>query len=442
MIDQVFRGPLKFDANLKLVPDMAVEVPTRDNKGVSEDGLTYTIRLKPGLKWSDGTPITSKDLAYALRRGADPRTAGTYASFVREIRGGAEVAAMKPDDGRLDAALAAMAIETPDAQTTRVTLAKPNAVFVNYLGLWIAYPLREDVIKAKGDRWIEPGNLVSSGPFVLKEWAHKDHITLARNDQYAGDRPILTSVRFAMIEDANQAYNAYRAGELDQVTVPSALLSTVKADPALGKEFVAVNKLTTFRAALVNDKPPFDKKAVRQAFAYAVDRKTLIDVALKGSGSPASSFIPPSMPGHDPAAEPNFNAAKAKQLLADAGFPDGKGLPKVAMTFASVGNNPAVATLLKEQWKQVLGVDVDLDPVDSKTLQDRFKAGQVQMTFVGWGADYPDPENFLAPNMKTGTSNNRSKYSNPAVDALLDRAQLETNREKSVDLYRQAQKLV
>ncbi|MEI7924763.1 MAG: peptide ABC transporter substrate-binding protein, partial [Chloroflexota bacterium] len=442
VIDQLFRGPLKFDANLKLVPDMAVEVPTRDNKGVSEDGLIYTIRLKPGLKWSDGTPITSKDLAYALRRGADPRTAGTYASFVREIRGGAEVAAMKPDDGRLDAALAAMAIETPDAQTTRVTLAKPNAVFVNYLGLWIAYPLREDVIKAKGDRWIEPGNLVSSGPFVLKEWAHKDHITLARNDQYAGERPTLTSVRFAMIEDANQAYNAYRAGELDQVAVPSALLSTVKADPALGKEFVAVNKLTTFRAALVNDKPPFDKKAVRQAFAYAVDRKTLIDVALKGSGSPASSFIPPSMPGHDPAAEPNFNAAKAKQLLADAGFPDGKGLPKVAMTFASVGNNPAVATLLKEQWKQVLGVDVDLDPVDSKTLQDRFKAGQVQMTFVGWGADYPDPENFLAPNMKTGTSNNRSKYSNPAVDALLERAQLETNREKSVDLYKQAQKLV
>ncbi len=160
VIDQVFRGPLKFDANLKLVPDMAVEVPTRDNKGVSEDGLTYTIRLKPGLKWSDGTPITSKDLAYALRRGADPRTAGTYASFVREIRGGAEVAAMKPDDGRLDAALAAMAIETPDAQTTRVTLAKPNAVFVNYLGLWIAYPLREDVIKAKGDRWIEPGTPV------------------------------------------------------------------------------------------------------------------------------------------------------------------------------------------------------------------------------------------------------------------------------------------
>ena len=129
-------------------------------------------------------------------------------------------------------------------------------------------------------------------------------------------------------------------------------------------------------------------------------------------------------------------------MLADAGFPDGKGLPRVAMTFASVGNNPAVATLLKEQWKQVLGVDIDLDPVDSKTLQDRFRAGQVQLTFVGWGADYPDPENFLAPNMRTGSSNNRSKYSNPAVDALLDRAQLETNRPKSVELYQQAQRLV
>lgn len=442
IIDQLFRGPLKFDANLKLVPDMATEVPTRDNKGVSDDGLTYTVRLKPGLKWSDGTPITSKDFAYALRRGADPRTAGTYASFMREIKGGAEVGAMKPDDPRLEAAIAAMAIETPDAQTTRITLAKPNAVFVNYLGLWVAYPLRQDVITSKGEKWIEAGNLVSSGPFVLKEWAHKDHITLARNEQYSGDKPTLTSIRFAMIEDANQAYNAYRAGELDQVTVPSALLPSAKADPALSKELVSVNKLATFRVALVNDKPPFDKKGVRQAFAYAVDRKTLIEVALKGAGSPASSFIPSAMPGHDAASEPNFNVAKAKQLLADAGFPDGKGLPKVVMTFASVGNNPAVVTLLKEQWKQALGVDVDLDPVDSKTLQDRFRAGQVQMTLVGWGADYPDPESFLGPNMKTGSSNNRSKYSNPAVDALLDRAQLETNREKSVDLYKQAQKLV
>jgi len=442
IIDSLFRGPLTFDADLKLVPDMAVEVPTRENNGISADGLTYTVRLKPGLKWSDGAPITSKDLAFALRRAADPRTAGSYASFFREIKGGAEAGAMKPDDPRLDAAVAAMAIETPDDQTARITLAKPNAVFVNYLGLWVAYPLRQDVIAAKGDKWIEPGNLVSSGPFLLKEWAHKDHITLVRNEQYHGDKPTLTSVRFAMIEDANQAYNAYRAGELDQVAVPAALLPTVRADAALSKELISVNKLTTFRLSLVNDKAPFNVKDVRRAFAYAIDRKTLIDVALKGAGTPATSFIPPAMPGHDASIEPNFNAAKAKQLLADAGFAEGKGLPKVAMTFASVGNNPAVATLLKEQWKQVLGVDVDLDPVDSKTLQDRFRAGDVQLTFVGWGADFPDPDNFLRPNMRSGSTNNRSKYSNPQVDALLDRAQVETDRTKAVDLYRQAQRLI
>ncbi|MEI6136265.1 MAG: peptide ABC transporter substrate-binding protein [Chloroflexota bacterium] len=442
IIDQLFRGPFKFDANLKLVPDMATEVPTRENHGVSEDGLTYTVHLRTGLTWSDGKALTSKDLAYALRRSADPRSAGTYASFMREIKGGAEVGAMKPGDAGLDAAVAAMAIETPDEQTVRITLVKPNAVFINYLVLWIAYPLRQDVIAAKGEKWIEPGNLVSSGPFVLKEWAHKDHLTLARNDQYVGDKPTLTSIRFAMIEDANQAYNAYRTGDLDEVTVPAALLPTVKADAALSKEFIAIDKLTTFRASMVNDKPPFDNRNVRRAFAYAIDRKTLIEVALKGSGAPATSFIPPAMPGHDPTVEPNYNPAKAKQLLAEAGFPDGKNLPKVTMTFANTGNNPAVATLLKEQWKQALGVDVDLDPVDSKTIQDRFKAGQVQLTFVGWGADYPDPENFLVPNMKTGQSNNRSKYSNPEVDALLARAQLETDRPLSVGLYKQAQQII
>jgi oligopeptide transport system substrate-binding protein len=245
-----------------------------------------------------------------------------------------------------------------------------------------------------------------------------------------------------MIEDANQAFNAYKAGELDQVSIPSALVPSTKADPQLNKELITIDRLSTFRVSLVNTKAPLDNKKVRQALAYAIDRKALVDVALKGVGKPATSFIPPGLAGYDEKAEPGFNAQKAKQLLAEAGFPDGKGLPKIVFTYTNAANNPPLATNMKEQWKNNLNVDVELEPVDSKTFSTRFKAGDVQFAFVGWGADYPDAENFLVNNFRTGTGNNKSFYSNKEFDALLAKAQVETDRTKAAEIYKQAQKLM
>ncbi len=212
VIEQLFRGPFKFDDKLKLVPDMAVEVPSKTNGGISADGLTYSFKLKPGLKWSDGKPITAADVAFAVRRSTDPRSAGDYADFYRELAGGDKLAKMKPDDPALDAAVRDLGVAATDEQTVRMTLAKPNAVFINYLGMWMTYPLREDVIQAKGERWTDPSNLISSGPFVLKDWVHQDHITLVPNPNYFGAQVTLQSVTLSMITDANQAYTAYQAG--------------------------------------------------------------------------------------------------------------------------------------------------------------------------------------------------------------------------------------
>lgn len=444
VIEQLFRGPFAYDKELKLAPDMAVAVPTKENGGISADGLTYTFKLKPNLKWSDGKPLTSKDVAFAIRRSADPRTAGDYADFMREIKGGAALAKLdaKSPAADIDNAVKAMGIETPDDSTVKLTLAAPNGVFINYLGLWIAYPLREDVIAAKGDNWIEAGNLVSSGPFTLKEWKHKDSITLERNENFYGTKPTLKTISMKMIEDAAQAFNAYKAGDLDQTGIPTAEVQSTKNDPKYKGEIVTMERLATFRAALVNSKPPFNNVDVRNAFAYAIDRKTMVDVALKGVGKPAGSFIPPGIDGYDQNLTPNYDVAKAKSLLAKAGYANGAGIPKITFTYSNVGNNPPIATFLKEQWKQNLNVDVELDPVDSKTFQAKFKAGETQIAFVGWAADYPDPENFLVPNLKSGAGNNKSGYANPAFDDLLARAQTETDRKKALPMYVDAQKLM
>ncbi len=229
---------------------------------------------------------------------------------------------------------------------------------------------------------------------------------------------------------------------MDEVTVPAALVQTVKADPNLSKQVVTIDRLSTSRLSLLNDKAPFDNKKVRQAFAYAIDRKALVDVALKGVGKPATSFIPPGIGGYDPTLEPNFNAAKAKQLLAEAGFDEGKGLPSLNFTFVNGGANPAIATFLKEQWKAVLNVDVTLDPVDPKSFQEKFKAGQTAFAIAGFGADFPDAQSFLDTNLRTGAGNNKSKYSNKDFDALLVKGAAETDRDKAVDSYKQAQKIM
>lgn len=445
VINQLWRGLFTFDKNLNLVPDLAAQMPTKENGGISADGTKYTFKIKPGQVYSDGQPVTSKNFAFALRRAVTPGESGDYASFFEEIKGADKVAALKPGDPGIKAAQDAMSVQTPDDTTLVVEIAKPNRVFLQYMALWPSYPLREDLITKNGAKWIEAGNLIGNGPFTLKEWQHKDHITLVRNDKYSGqDKPKLETITLRMIEDANQAYNAYQAGELDQVAVPSALTKTVEADANLKKENVRSPRLVTFAAQMNNTKPPFDNKKVRQAFATAIDRQALVTAVFQGVNKPALSWIPPGMPGYDAqlGQQFKFDAGKAKQMLADAGFPNGQGLPKITFLYTNAGNNPPMAEFLKEQFSKNLGVDISLDPVDSKTAQARFKANDFQLAFFGWGADYPDPENFLVPNFKTKAGNNKTGYSNTQFDDLLNKAQVETDNKKALDLYAQAQKIL
>jgi oligopeptide transport system substrate-binding protein len=450
VIDALFRGPFRFDSNLDLVPDLAAELPTKANGGISPDGTVYTIRFRDRLEWSDGRPLTGEDFAYALRRALDPRTGADYRSYLSEIRGAAvldELAGklaegdIEPSDPAFDAAIAGLGIVVKDARTAEITLSQPSPLFLKDLGLWIAYPVRRDIIEAHGDRWTDPEHIVSSGPFVLKRWQRGDHVLLEPNLRYDSGRARI-AVRLEMIGDPAQALNAYRAGELDQVSIPAPLVPTVKGDATLAGELVSVDRLATVRVTLANTRAPFNNGKLRQALAWAVDRKALVEVALRGAGKGATSFIPPGIAGHDPNATPGFDAARARTLLAEAGYPQGRGLPPVRLTYANAGDNPAIATYLKEQWNTVLGVDITLEPVEPAAFGGIIRSGQWQMIFLTWGADYPDPDSFLTPNYRTGGPANLAGYSNPAFDALVDRAGEETDRDAATALYREAQAIM
>ena len=444
---QLFRGLFTFDPNLNLIPDLAAEMPTQQNGGISSDGLTYTFKLKPNQSWSDGQPVTSKNFAYSLQRELTPGTGGDYASYYLDIKGAAAFNGLKPDDPGLKTAMSALGIETPDDATLKVTLEKPDSVFLQHMGLWSAMPLREDVITKFGDKWTDPGNLIGNGPFLLKEWAHNDHITLVRNDKYSGaDKPYLDTITMKIIEDSTQAYNAYTTGDVDLVSVPPLLVKTVVADTALKQQLYSFPEATVFWLGFNNSKPPFDTNTkLRQAISTAIDREADVASVFQGvSAKPAYSAIPPGIPGYDEAAgqQYKFNAAKAKQLLADAGFPNGQNFPKVSLLYAIDPTNQRHAEFIQQQLKQNIGLNIDLEPVDSKSLQTRFRANDFQLVFIGWGADYPDAENFMVPNFETGQGNNQEKYSNKDFDALVGKAYAENDPQKRIQDYQQAQNLM
>lgn len=451
VIERVWEGLLKFDKDLNATAGIAKEVPSTANGGISADGKTYTFKLRDGLKWSDGKPLKAGDIVYSTKRMLDPALAAEYASFYYNIVGAEELNTSKEKDAtKIKALQDAVGVSAPDDLTVVFKLKQAQASFLSLAALWPVTPLREDVVKngstaEKPDGWTnDPKNLIGNGPFKMTEWVHQDHITLVPNENYYGTKPKLTKITFLMVTDVQANYAAYLNGEREATIVPTALVDQVQKDPNLKDQVVRFPRLSTFGTQFNNTKPPFNNAKVRQAFATAIDRQAFIDKIRRGVGKPATSWIPPGMPGYDAnlGTQYKLDAAKAKQLLADAGFPNGQGFPKVAFQFSNTGNNPVYAQFFQEQWKTNLGLDIALEPMEPKAFSELVNRKEHQIGWYGWGADYPDPENWLPEIFGTGGGNNKTGYSNPQVDQLMKQAAAESDPQKRLQMWGQAQKAI
>jgi oligopeptide transport system substrate-binding protein len=451
VIQQMFEGLLKFDKDLNLVPAVAKEVPTVANGGISADGKTYTFHLRNDVKYSDGKPVTAKDFEYSLKRSLDPALATEYASFYYGVVGAEEYNTSKEKDpAKLKALRDAVGIRALDDYTLQVQLKEPRASFNELAALWPMYPVRQDIIEAnstadKPDKWTEdPKTCIGDGPFKMTEWVHQDHITLVANENYYGGKPKLQKMVLTMVTDAQAEYAAYLNGEREIGKVPNALIGQVQKDPNLSKELQRIPALSTMAIQFNNKQKPFDNVNVRRAFSTAIDRDALISKVRQGVGKPAYSWIPPGMPGYqaDLGLQYKFDPAKAKQYLADAGYPDGKGLPQITFQYANTRNNPIIAQFAQQQWKDNLGIDVKLEPMEPKAFSEAVNKGQYMMGFYGWIADYPDPDDWLPELFGTGAGNNHSYYSNSQLDALMKQAIAEPDQKKRMDLWAQAQTMI
>ncbi len=449
----LFAGLFTYDQELKVVPNLAADLPTDANGGISKDGLTYTVHLKKDLKWSDGKPISASDFVYGMQRALDPTVASPYATFFYPLNGakefntalGTKDAPKTPSSGDLAALRDKLGVSAKDASTVVYQLREPTPSFLNLLALWTSFPVRQDIVEKYGAKWTEAGNDVTSGAFMLKAWTHDQRLVMEPNPFWTGEKPKLSRIEVNFIPDDAAAYAAYRADQLDVVTIPPSVSKEV-ASPAspLNKEFVHLPTLSTYALFYNNQVAPFDNVKVREAFGMAIDRKAYVDGVLQGAGVPTTTWIAPGMPGYDASLgkQYEFNPTKAKQLLAEAGYPDGKGLPKVTFLSIASDTNKVVGQFIQDQIKKNLGVTVDTEYVDGKTFGARFTANQHQVTIQRWNADWPYPDNWLPDLFGTGNSNNHANWSNAKFDDLMKKAKAEVDEKKRLAIYDDAQKLM
>jgi oligopeptide transport system substrate-binding protein len=449
----LFSGLFSYDEDLNVVPNLATEMPTIANGGVSEDGLTYTIRLNPDAKWSDGQPLTANDFVYSMKRALDPSLAGTYASFFYGLQGAADYNSAlgtpeepkKPSDAELSSLREGLGISAMDDHTLVYNLTQPNPSFLNLLALWTAFPVRQDIVEQYGETWTEAETHVGNGAFQLSEWTHGEKLVLEPNPNWFGEKPALSRIEFYVIEDDVAAYQAYKADELDVVTVPPAALEEVRATGSEFADQLTVEPdLATFGLFMNYKTAPFDNELVRKAFGTAIDRNAYVNGVLAGGGVPTTSWIPPGEPGYNAeiGSQYEFNAETAQKLLSDAGFANGEGLPEIKFTMVNSDTNRLVGQFIQDQLKQNLNVDVSFEYVELQEYFRIFATGQHQIVIQRWSADWPYPDNWLPDLFTTGVGNNFNSYSNSSFDSLMQQAAAETDNATRLELYDEAHKLL
>ncbi len=431
MIRQVFEPLLAFDQDLKPKPAAATSFD------VSQDGKTYTFHLRQGAKWSDGQPVTAKDFVYSFRRLLDPKTASDYASFFTDV-GITGAADYNSGKGNADS----LGIRAVDDNTLEFKLAEPSGYFPDLVALWVVAPVREDIVAKAGDGWAQdPSTYIGNGPFKMSEWVHQDHITLVPNPNYTGPKPTLQKVTLLMVSSGEADYAAYRNNERDWTLVPDADVQAVRSDPQLSKEAHEYTELTTFWLVMNNAKAPLDKVMVRKALSKAIDRNAMIRDIASGVGKPATSFIPPGMPGFqaDLGKDIDFDVNGAKDLLKQAGIADPSQFPQLHFKFATTTANQSRAEFIQAQLKQNLGITIVLDSMETKAFQAAYKNKDYDFAWTGWGADYPDPQNFLGPLFGCNASNNKYNYCNPQFDQAAAKGDTGTDLNQRLMAYAQAQ---
>lgn len=407
---------------------------------VSDDGLTYTFKLRPEARWSNGDPVVAQDFVVALRRLVDPATASQYAQIVDGIANARDIITRK----KLPEALG---VTAPDDNTVIIQLEAPVPFLPGLLAHPSTCPVHRPSLIEHGNLFSRPRNSVSNGAFILKEWVPGSHVLVVRNKHYWNNAATrIDGVKYLHITDENAELTRYRAGDLHiTATIPRGQLDWIRSN--LASELHLSPQLSTYYYGFNLDREPFrSQPQLRQALSMAIDRERLTQAILRAGELPAYSWIPPGIHGYTPQTFDYHSlpyterVKKARQLYAEAGY-SRKNPLRFELHYNTGDMHGKVAVAIASMWKEALGVEVRLVAKEFKSLLEDINQRRVDVFRASWIGDYNDPYTF-AQYLKSDFGINLPHYNNPEYDALLEQAAAELDANKRRELLQEAERLM
>ena len=411
-----------FDPLVTFEPGTLAPAPALAERWVvSPDGLTYTFFLRAAARWSNGDPVTAQDVVESWKRILTPALGAEYAYFLYLLRGAEAFHKGRTTD------FATVGVRAVDERTLVVSLAYPAPYFLQILlnSPWRPVHTRsiaaQGGITDRGTKWTLPGALVSSGPFVLKEWSINRRVVVEKSPTYWDQANVrLTAIHFYPTDNIDAEERAFRTGQL-HVTWALPLSKVLPLEREKSPSLRIDPLLETYFLRLNVRRPPLDDVRIRRALALSIDRETLANRILPGGRRAAATFIPPLLVGYIPPERRAHDPEEARRLLAEAGHPRGAGLPPIELLYNNSDILRLVSEAVQQMWHRELGLEIRLVNQERKTVFASRRAGDYQAVLGSWTADYLDATTFLDM-WRSDSGNNQTGWSDPAFDALCDRA--------------------
>ena len=450
MANHMFEGLVKWVDNGNGEAELAPGQAESWEKTVNDDGtVTYAIKMRDGIKWSDGKDVTAGDFEYSWKRLADPATAADYCYMIDMVQGYAEVA-----DGSADKDT--LGIKAVDDKNLEITLSYDCPYFEEIMAFPATFPVRQDIVEGNEEWTYSPETYIGNGAYKMVEWSHNAYILTEKSETYYDYEKLgPDTIKYTLLDDNNAMLAAFNSGELNFImNFPTDEMANYLASgqitvaPYIGTYYVCFN----------TEDEVFSNPLVRQAFSLVIDRNYIVENVSQSGEVPATGYVPSGVYDAEGANGDDFrtvggeyysvsaddyqaNCDKARELLAEAGYPNGEGFPAVEYMYNTDDRHKAIAEALQNMWQTELGVTVNLSNQDWNVFLKSRKDGDFQIARNGWIADYNDPCSFLDM-WYTGGGNNDAQYSNPEYDALIDAAQATSDQTERMAAFHKAEDLL